>query len=110
MSIADPEFHAASYTTEVRGVHERGAVLKLESPAMRWTTALWRNVLALVGLTCLAGCGSADRSDVPAPAGQFASDVAFLRQHTEVVILGDESGAQVAVAPAYQGRVMTSTT
>ena len=37
--------------------------------------------------------------------------MAFLRQHTPVVMLGDASGgaAQVAVAPAYQGRVMTST-
>jgi len=57
-------------------------------------------------LVCLAvaGCRSADRSP-------FASDLAFLRQHTEVVVLRDPSGdAQVVVAPAYQGRVMTSTT
>ncbi len=45
----------------------------------------------------------------PAAAGPFESDLAFLRQHTEVVLLTDPSGAQVAVAPAYQGRVMTST-
>jgi hypothetical protein len=36
--------------------------------------------------------------------------VAFLRQHTQVLMLSDASGAQVVVSPAYQGRVMTSTT
>ena len=40
----------------------------------------------------------------------FADDVAFLRKHVEVIILSDASGAaRVAVVPAYQGRVMTST-
>jgi hypothetical protein len=42
-------------------------------------------------------------------SGRFASDLAFLRQHTNVVVLTDGT-AQVAVAPQYQGRVMTSTT
>ena len=36
--------------------------------------------------------------------------MAFLRQHTQVLLLSDPSGAQVALGPAYQGRVMTSTT
>src|SRR3982750_783941 len=39
----------------------------------------------------------------------FAADLAFLQQHTTVVVLGSAPGAQVVVAPAYQGRVMTST-
>ncbi len=63
--------------------------------------------------TCLVlvGCGSAQRPTPPATAGQFDSDVGFLEQHTEVVVLTDPSGAsRVAVAPEYQGRVMTSTT
>ncbi len=38
----------------------------------------------------------------------FADDVAFMQKHTEVVLLQDGDAA-VAVAPAYQGRVMTST-
>ena len=39
----------------------------------------------------------------------FAEDVAFLRRHVDTIVL--ESGeAKVAVVPAYQGRVMTSTT
>jgi len=46
----------------------------------------------------------------PAVAGDFGDDVAFLRQHTPVVVLRDRAGlAQVALAPAWQGRVMTST-
>jgi hypothetical protein len=40
----------------------------------------------------------------------FARDLAFLQEHTPIVLLQDRAGnAQVAVAPAYQGRVMTST-
>ena len=43
-------------------------------------------------------------------AGPFADDIAFLKQHTSLVLLTGEGGAQVAVSPAYQGRVLTSTT
>ena len=40
----------------------------------------------------------------------FGDEVAFLRQHVEVVVLHDPTNhAQVAIAPAWQGRVMTST-
>ncbi len=40
----------------------------------------------------------------------FGEDVAFLREHAEVHVLSDSnSGARVAVVPAWQGRVMTST-
>jgi len=40
----------------------------------------------------------------------FKDDLAFLKQHTEVVVLSDETGArQVAVSPRLQGRVLTST-
>ena len=46
----------------------------------------------------------------PAPQATFASDLAFLKQHTNVIVLTDASGAQLVVAPGYQGRVMTSTT
>src|SRR5262249_6662102 len=42
--------------------------------------------------------------------GGFESDVAFLREHTQVLMLTDPSGAQIAVSPEYQGRIMTSTT
>src|SRR3954462_2796744 len=49
-------------------------------------------------------------SGTPMAAGPFADDLAFLKQHTSLVLLTGAGGAQVAVSPAYQGRVMTSTT
>jgi hypothetical protein len=64
----------------------------------------------MIGMVCagIAGCGGGSR---PAPSGaRFGADLAFLREHTNIVLLTDAAGAaQVAVAPAYQGRVMTST-
>jgi len=39
----------------------------------------------------------------------FDDDVAFLRQRLEVVVLGSAEGPRVAVVPAWQGRVVTST-
>jgi hypothetical protein len=46
---------------------------------------------------------------VMAGAPTFADEVAFLKQHTPVVVLADSrSGARVAVCPDLQGRVMTS--
>jgi hypothetical protein len=45
-----------------------------------------------------------------AGAGTFGEDAAFLKRHTDIIVLSDSKGlAKVAVAPAYQGRVMTST-
>jgi len=45
----------------------------------------------------------------PKPTGAtFGDDLAFLKKHTDVVVLAD-GDAQVAVVPLYQGRVMTST-
>jgi len=43
-----------------------------------------------------------------ASAATFAEDLAFLKQHKEVLVLSS-GAAQVAVVPAYQGRIMTST-
>jgi len=43
--------------------------------------------------------------------GTFGYDLNFLRQyHKDIILLGDSAGAQIIIAPAYQGRVMTSTT
>jgi hypothetical protein len=45
-----------------------------------------------------------------AGAASFGDDAAFLKSHTELIVLSDEKGeAKVAVSPAWQGRVMTST-
>jgi len=40
--------------------------------------------------------------------GRFGDDVAFLRAHTEGTIVLSRGDARVAISPAYQGRVMTS--
>ena len=58
----------------------------------------------------IAACRRTEPTALAPAYDRFASDLAFLRQHTEVVVLSDSSGAQVAVTPGYQGRVMTSTT
>ncbi len=43
-------------------------------------------------------------------APTFGEDITFLQKHTGIIVLSDASGrARVAVSPAWQGRVMTST-
>lgn len=43
-------------------------------------------------------------------AAQFEGDLAFLQKHTKVLVLGEPGGkAKIAVVPAWQGRIMTST-
>lgn len=43
-------------------------------------------------------------------AGTFGDDIDFLRAHTSLRVLKSADGnAQIAIAPAWQGRVMTST-
>jgi len=45
-----------------------------------------------------------------AAAANFGEDAAFLKKHTEVIVLSDKAGlAKVALVPGWQGRVMTST-
>lgn len=60
--------------------------------------------LAALAAALLAGsfAGAAERS--------FDGDVAFLRRHAPVVVLGAPGGgARLALVPRWQGRVMTST-
>ncbi len=55
------------------------------------------------------GNGSKDAKETEMAAGTFGGDVAFLKEHTEVVILTDGSGkGKLAVLPEIQGRAMTS--
>jgi hypothetical protein len=55
--------------------------------------------------TALITCGTAAIA-----ADTFKDDVDFLRRHVEVILLSDAQGnAKVALVPAWQGRVMTST-
>jgi len=62
---------------------------------------------ALVVFALAAACSKPAK----APDGiRFKDDLAFLKAHTKVVVLGGAGGqAQVAVNPDLQGRVMTST-
>jgi hypothetical protein len=64
--------------------------------------------ILILAMVFTAGCGRAVRQE---PKGiLFKDDVAFLKQHTQVVVLSSEDGrARVAVNPDLQGRVMTST-
>jgi hypothetical protein len=67
-------------------------------------------------VTALVATSCNPRSAAPKPAtlprdgsASFGQDLAFLQSHTPVHVLEDpSSGARVAVAPAWQGRVMTS--
>lgn len=62
-----------------------------------------------LAVVALAGCATTDTATV-VEDHSFGGDVAFLRRHTQVVLLTDRSSdAQVAVVPSMQGRVMTST-
>lgn len=65
----------------------------------------------------LSGCGQSGtetetETEEPVTAvasgTSFGADLAFLREHTDVILLS-EGDARVAVAPGFQGRVMTST-
>lgn len=68
---------------------------------MRATMLIPTMLLLVVMMTA---CSQAQKTSL------YGGDLAFLKQHTEVIVLSDEAGtAQVAIAPAYQGRVMTST-
>lgn len=63
--------------------------------------------MVLVLLLAAAGCSSTEVS--MSGERNFGQDVAFLQKHTDAIVLSDSTGqAKVAVVPAYQGRVMTS--
>jgi hypothetical protein len=63
--------------------------------------------LILMAMMASSGISIAEENKLPNTPSNFGEDVAFLKKHTEVVVLRQGDGA-VAVAPAYQGRVMTS--
>jgi len=65
----------------------------------------WVFILTVLHVSCQNRSESRQEA-----SGSFAEDLDFLKKHLEVVVLSDLSGqTQVAVVPAYQGRVMTST-
>ncbi|MFC1763356.1 DUF6786 family protein [Planctomycetota bacterium] len=59
----------------------------------------------VLALALVFGCQQVETAPV---TGSFASDQLFLETHTDVIVLKKGDSA-VAVVPAYQGRVMTST-
>ncbi len=65
-------------------------------------------VLAVLSISCNRSDDT--RTNTVTEIVTFGEDLAFLNEHTEVVVLSDEAGqAQVVVSPAMQGRVLTST-
>ncbi|MBI1851443.1 MAG: hypothetical protein HYR85_13975 [Planctomycetes bacterium] len=67
------------------------------------TTTITATALLLLVIT---GCSSFATSR---ESRTFGEDVEFLRAHTDVIVLGKGTSAEVVVAPKWQGRVMTST-
>lgn len=64
-----------------------------------------RALLLVALLALVTGCGS-ERVEQNT-RGSFEADVAFLSRYVETVVL-EQGDARVAVVPAWQGRVMTS--
>lgn len=64
----------------------------------------------LLSLSCKSEKSSQGQTVLPVSpkVTRFADDLEFLKKHTVIHTLGNKSEAQVAVAPAWQGRVMTS--
>jgi hypothetical protein len=77
-----------------------------------------KKYLISISMVVLAACNSDEenrenKADTASKFmnGTFGYDLNFLNQyHKDLVVLGDSTGAQIIIAPAYQGRVMTSTT
>ena len=75
-------------------------------------------ILSLAVILFLLGCRSTNEKmeekksfEVQSPGtSSFGQDVTFLRQYTDIIVLEDARGnARLALSPALQGRVMTST-
>ena len=63
-------------------------------------------LIALVGAVISSGCAG---EETKMAKKSFGDDLAFIKKHTDVVVLSDASAqSQVAVAPRLQGRVLTS--
>ena len=76
---------------------------------MRSTTKILSALTLGLALMVTTGCQD-EHSEMPADSPTFGDDVAFLEAHTSLAVLADQSGrAKVAVSPAMQGRVLTST-
>src|SRR6185503_2704940 len=74
-----------------------------------------RVYIILLSMTFLAACNDDQRPNDAGDAaakfvkGTFGYDQDFLKQyHKDLIVLGDDN-SKLIIAPAYQGRVMTST-
>jgi hypothetical protein len=77
---------------------------------MKRIAAVMVLALALVGCAVPRPDKTGKYDTVIIPSGTFADDLAVLEKHGGVIVLSDAVGlAQVAVVPAFEGRVMTST-
>jgi hypothetical protein len=76
-----------------------------------WFSPFLIHKMKTIGSGILLAAVASGSAAAPAPAaGNFGEAVAFLEKHTPVIVLSDPEGkAKVALAPNYQGRVMTST-
>ena len=72
------------------------------------TPHAWR-VLRIVVVATAAVTGTARGADTKGSSMSYGEVRDFLAKHTQLVELTAEDGARVAIAPAWQGRVMTST-
>lgn len=78
---------------------------KLARAEVFWDASGMKRIVATIGFVCI----SSNLCFAEAPMSyRFQEDVEFLKKHTETILLA-KGDAQVAVVPAYQGRIMTST-
>jgi hypothetical protein len=64
----------------------------------------------MIGLAAVAIILADSEGQPATPTRKFKDEVEFLKKHAAVILLADETGTrQVAIVPAYQGRIMTST-
>lgn len=68
-------------------------------------------IFVIIAFLVLSGCaGPAKQEAIKVPgSSSFGDDVDFLKKHTSIIVLENATGnSKIAVAPALQGRVMTS--
>jgi hypothetical protein len=60
-------------------------------------------------VAAVTAAGTAQGADTKGGSMSYGEAKAFLAKHTKLIELSNDAGARVAVAPEWQGRVMTST-
>jgi hypothetical protein len=86
--------------------------MKMKFLGIKYSSIVPVFFLMLLIMGCTDKKQSSDEQAASAPAKEsgFQSDVTFLKQYTDIIVLQETSGkSKVAVSPALQGRVMTST-